>query len=323
MKAALSILAGTIFVAGFATAQQPSYTSGVADETVEALIDCGKRSRPSRVGSITSEDGKVWTVPAATLFATAPRATDLHNECGQQKLGSVSALDLLSVPVIDAGGEEEYTAFIFADNYFELYINGVLIGVDPVPFTPFNSNVVRFKVDRPFSVAVKMVDWEETLGLGVESNRGTQYHAGDGGFVAQIQDSSGRTVAVTDEAWRAQTYYIAPIVDRSCLKVSGSLRDSAACMQQNVQSTAGTSAAHWTVPENWMMPDFDDTHWPAATVFTNDTVGVDNKKSYTNFRDVFDNKDADARFIWSTNLVLDNLVLLRTVVELNKDSVAK
>ena len=189
MKASLFTLAGTILLGSVAIAEQPSFTTGVAEQTNAGLIDCGRRSRPSGVGSITSEDGKVWTVPSATLFTTAPKATDLYNECGGQKLKSIAGLDLSSVPVVEAGGNEEYTAYLFADNYFELYINGTLIGVDPVPFTPFNSNVVRFKVNRPFTVAVKMVDWEETLGLGVENNRGTQFHAGDGGFVAQIQDS--------------------------------------------------------------------------------------------------------------------------------------
>ena len=93
------------------------------------------------------------------------------------------------------------------------------------------------------------------------------------------------------------------------------MRDSSACMQQKVQNAAETSAAHWVVPERWMQADFDDTRWPSATTYTNDTVGVDNKKSYTNFVSVFDHQEADAQFIWSTNLVLDNLVLLRTVVE--------
>jgi len=64
-----------------------------------------------------------------------------------------------------------------------------------------------------------------------------------------------------------------------------------------------------------MQPDFDDSAWPAAVTYTNDTVGVNNKPAYTNFTDVFDTPDADASFIWSSNLVLDNLVLLRTTIE--------
>ncbi|MFK8036197.1 MAG: hypothetical protein AB8B94_18845 [Hyphomicrobiales bacterium] len=66
---------------------------------------------------------------------------------------------------------------------------------------------------------------------------------------------------------------------------------------------------------DWMTPSFDDSVWPTATTFSNDTVGVKNKKAFTNFEDVFDTPGADADFIWSSNLVLDNLVLLRKTVE--------
>ncbi|RVU85930.1 hypothetical protein EOL70_00315 [Leucothrix sargassi] len=311
-----SLILSTALLAGTASAEQPSFTLGPATTQLKAaLIDCGPGSRNTAVGEIKSEDGKVWTVPAATAFETATKATDLYNECGGVELDSVSELDLDKVPVIDAGGSETFSAYIFGDNYFELYINGKLMAVDPVTFTPFNSNVVKFKVDRPFTVAFKMVDWEETLGLGLESNRGTSLHPGDGGLVAQIQDASGKTIAITDGSWKAQTFYTAPIVDRSCLKVDGQTRNSSACDDQTIKSASTTSAAHWAIPENWADADFDDSAWPAATTFTNRTVGVNNKRSYTNFTDLFDAKDADAQFIWSSNLVLDNLVLLRTTVK--------
>lgn len=298
-----------------AFAQEPSFTTGPAETTNPGLIDCGNRSRISPVGEIAADDGTVWTVPAATNFETAPKATDLYNECGGIQLGSLSELDLADVPLMDAGGDEEFTAYIFADNYFEFYVNGELLAVDPVPFTPFNSNVIRFSADRPVTIAVMMVDWEENLGLGSEANRSASHHPGDGGLVAHIQDSSGKTVALTDSSWRAQTFYTAPLKDRTCLVVSGPLRDSSTCDQEGVNDATGFSAAHWAIPETWMMPSFDDSIWPYASTYTNETVGVDNKKSFTNFVDVFDTPDADADFIWSTNLVLDNLVLLRKTIE--------
>ena len=297
-------------------AEQPSFTLGPAtQQTKDNLIDCGFRSRISAVGKITSEDGKVWTVPAETLFETAPKATDLYNECGGEELRSTSQLDSAKVPVMDVGGSETFTAYIFADNYFELYINGKAIAVDPVTFTPFNSNVVRFKAERPLTIAFKLVDWEETLGLGLESSRGTKLHAGDGGLVAQIQNAKGEIISITDSSWKAQTFYTAPIVDRTCLIIDGQKRDSAACNKQTVKSANSTSAAHWPIPENWASSEFDDSAWPAATTFTNRTVGVNNKRAYTNFTDLFDAKNADAQFIWSSNLVLDNLVLLRKTVQ--------
>ena len=71
-------------------------------------------------------------MPAKTNFETAAKAADLYNQCGGDELKSLADLDLTKVPVVDAGGKEEFTGYLFPDNYFELYINGVLIAVDPV-----------------------------------------------------------------------------------------------------------------------------------------------------------------------------------------------
>ena len=298
-------------IATSSTAQEATFTTGLAKEINPGLFDCGSKSRASAVGEIASDDGTVWTVPAATNYGTAPFAADLFNECGGTELSSLSQLDIDSVPLMDAGGAEEFTAYIFADNYFELYVNGKLLAIDPVPFTKFNSNVVRFAADRPVTIAVMMVDWEENLGLGSENNRGKMFHPGDGGLVAHIQDANGKTVAITDSSWSAQTFYTAPLNDRSCLVVDGQTRNSSACSEDGVDDATNYSAAHWAQPDDWMMPEFDDSIWPAAVTFTNDTVGVKNKSAFTNFEEVFDTTGADADFIWSSNLVLDNLVLLR------------
>ena len=311
------VLAGALLATASigASAQEATFTTGLATEINPGLFDCGPKSRASAVGEITSDDGTVWTVPAATNYGLVPFASDLFNECGGDQFGSLEELDLNSVPVLDAGGDEEFVAYIFADNYFELHVNGTLIAVDEVPFTKFNSNVVRFKADRPVTLAVMMVDWEENLGLGSENNRGKAFHPGDGGLVAHVQDASGATVALTDDSWRAQTFYTSPLNDRDCLVVNGQSRDSSACSVEGVDDARGYSAAHWAVPTDWMMPAFDDNDWPNAVTFTNDTVGVKNKKAFTNFADVFDTPGADADFIWSSHLVLDNVVLLRKTIE--------
>lgn len=307
-----SILA---FVATSAIAQEATFTTGLATEINPGLFECGEGSRASAVGEIASDDGAIWTVPAATNFTTAPYAADLFNECGGEELGGLSELDLSSVPVMDAGGTEEFVGYIFADNYFELYVNGALLAVDPVPFTKFNSNVARFTAKRPITLAIMMVDWEENLGLGSENNRGKAFHPGDGGLVAHFQDTDGKTVSITDANWRAQTFYTAPLNTRDCLVIDGPVRDTTACSTDGVDDASAFSAAHWAVPADWMMPAFDDSVWPAAVTFTNETVGVNNKRAFTNFVDVFDTPDADADFIWSSNLVLDNLVLLRTTID--------
>ncbi len=310
----LTMTAG--FVGVLEAQEASSFTQGRAQTTNPRIFEChGSHARVSAVGTIKSDDGKHWTVPAHTHFQTAPKVVDLYNQCSGIRLRRLSDLDLNKVPVIDAGGEETFTAYLFADNYFELYVNGRLLAVDAVPFTPFNSSVVRFKAKRPFSVAVMGVDWEENLGLGSERNRGVAYHPGDAGFIAVIKDGKGRTVAVTDKSWRTQTFYIAPINDRSCLKLKGASRDSSACSTQSVEDGRSFSAVHWPIPANWFAPDFDDSGWPQAIVFSNEAVGVDNKPAFMNFREVFDDPVVDADFMWSSNLVLDNLVLMRRTVE--------
>ena len=296
--------------ASAAHAQDPSVTTGPADTTIPQLYDCAG-GRPTAVGQITAQDGTVWTVPADTQFADAPKAADLYNECNGVTPSSTAEADIDSVPVIDAGGSEEFTAYLFGDNYFELYANGQLLAVDAVPFTPFNSSVVRFTAERPVTLAVMMVDWEENLGLGSEQGRGVSYSPGDGGLTMLVTDAAGEVVTLTDETWRAQTFYTGPLADAACLDTDGPLRDSSACEIPRSNDGSAYMAAHWPVPTDWVAPDFDDSAWPQATTYDNDTVGVANKPSFTNFPDLFDRAGADAQFIWSSNLVLDNLVLLR------------
>ena len=311
----LAALCTLVCSASVSAAEAVSFTKGLASTTNDGLIDCGRGSRVSAVGEISSDDGKIWTVPSATHFLDGPVATDLYNDCGTAQLASIDELDLNSVPLADAGGSEEFTAYIFADNYFELFVNGKLIAIDAVPFTPFNSSVVRFKADLPLTVAIKVVDWEESLGIGTEKGRGSNFQTGDGGLVAVFKNASGETVAITDNSWAALPVYISPLTDTSCLQVADYKRDSTACSTDSLSSAQSASAAHWAEPGNWTDSSYDASVWPASAEFDNDTVGVDNKKGYTNFTDVFDATNNDAVFIWSDNLILDNVVLFRKTIE--------
>lgn len=295
-----------------------SVSQGVAATSVSNLIDCSG-GRVAGIGAITSIDGTSWVVPAEVNYTDGsfPFASDLHNPCNGNNYANIeqalAVLDGSDIIEVDADGEV-VTAYIFADNYFELYINGVPVGKDNVPFTQFNSDLVRFKVNRPFTIAMKLVDWEENLGLGSEDNRGFAYHPGDGGMVSVFVDASDEVIAITDNSWKAQTFYTAPIKNLSCLSESGSLRQSDTCDSDGTDDGASLYAVHWAVPSDWMTSEFDDSEWPSATTYSNEDIGVDNKSAYTNFTDTFDNPANDAQFIWSTNVVLDNEVLVRTTV---------
>ncbi|MEY4030945.1 MAG: hypothetical protein RJA90_2226, partial [Bacteroidota bacterium] len=262
-----------------------SVTKGPATQTTVNLFPGCSGSRISAVGTITSTDGKVWTVPDNTAYTTGTKLTDLYNECSGVKPASLSAVNLVNVPikVIDNAGEV-ITGYLLGDNYFELYINGVLVGVDPIP--------------------VKLVDWEENLGLGTELNGGNAYHSGDGGFIAQFSDGT-----VTDTSWRAQTFYIAPIENLSAIEEKADGTRSSATAKTTTTCEKNCYGIHYLIPSTWNTKEYNDKVWPKASLYSAATVGV-NWPAYTNVSTAW-NK---AQFIWSSNLILDNVVLVRKTV---------
>lgn len=295
-----------------------SVTQGLATTTTSNLYTC-TGGRVAAVGSITASDNSVWTVPAVNNFTNTgfPFASNLYNECtGDTYANSAAALAVLNgsdIVTIDATGEL-ITAYVFADNYFEMYINGIPVGKDNVPFTQFNSNIVRFKVNRPFTIAMLLVDWEERLGIGGETNGGFNYHCGDGGMVAVFKDANNNVIAKTGSDWKAQTFYTAPIKDLTCPTENGVSRLSSACSTTDSNTGTAYYGLHWARPSNWTSATFDDASWPTATTYTNATIGVDNKPAYTNFTNIFDDVANDAQFIWSSNVILDNEVIVRKTV---------
>jgi hypothetical protein len=292
-----------------ASAAERSVTQGRGTVDAANVFQCAG-SRPSPIGHIRSADGKVWKLPADTQFATGPRAADLYNACTNISPGAAAEAQLEPpVVVVDPDGEV-ITAYLLADNYFELYVNGRLVAIDSVPFTPFNSAVVRFRAKRPITYAVKLVDWEENIGLGTESGGGP-HHPGDGGFIARFSDGT-----ITDDSWRAQSFYIAPLADAAAVIERGNVHDSTALGRvypdAPSQSACGEQcfAVHYSVPDNWAQPAFDHRDWPAAQVFTGEQMGIHRQPAYIRFPTLFGN----ARPIWTNNLVLDNVVLARKVV---------
>jgi hypothetical protein len=294
------------------TAIKRSVTQGRAKTLVENMFECpgGSLVRPAGIGSIVASDGTTWTVPAAVEFQKGVRAADLYNECNKVTPTSLSEVRVNEVPIvtIDPDGEV-ITGYLIADNYFELYINGKLVGVDATPFTPFNSAIVRFKAKRPITYAMKLVDWEENLGLGTERGR-SPFHPGDGGFIARFSDGTQ-----TDSSWKAQSFYISPLQSPDQVVEKGNVHETPT-LKRTYPEALGSStcedrcfAVHYPQPTNWYAKDFNDSHWPTAAEFTLAQMGTERLKAYTNFRDAF----ADAKVIWSNNLVFDNVVLVRKV----------
>lgn len=296
-----------------------SVTQGMGTAITGNLYTCSG-GRVAVLGTITATDNSVWTVPADVNFTNTsfPFASDLYNSCnGATYANSAAALAALNgsdIVDVDPNGEL-ITAYIFADNYFEMYINGIAVGKDNVPYTQFNSNIVRFRVNRPFTIAMLLVDWEEHLGLGSEVNGAFQYHDGDGGMVATFMDSTNYIIAITGSDWKAQTFYTSPITDLTCPVENGTQRLSSNCSTADNNNGTQFYGLHWSRPTNWKDTSFTPSSWPWATTYTNATIGVNNKPSYTNFTSIFDNPNHDAQFIWSTNVILDNEVIVWYKVE--------
>ncbi len=152
---------GASLTTGFATAFTPV---SLTDRCTNPKTTVQPDVFPTRVGAVRSADGKEWIVPGAIHDGSF--AVDLYNDC----TGAGENADWqrqLETVVIDEDGVE-ITGYIFADNYYELYVNGRFVARDRVAMTPFNSTVVRFRANYPMTYAIKAIDWETRHGLGME-----------------------------------------------------------------------------------------------------------------------------------------------------------
>ena len=253
---------------------------------------------PVTVGTVTSEDGRTWRVPAPVN--EGPVATDVFDTCIGTGDNPNYASELQTV-VIDKDGVE-ITGFIHADNYFELYVNGQFVARDSIPMTPFNTSVVRFRAKYPMTYAIMGVDWETHPGVGMEY---ANFNVGDAGFIAYFSDGNG-----THSDWHAETFYVAPLDDPSCVRVTPAGRDSSFCSQAVRPVCAQKDpklckALHFTIPSDWTSARFNDAGWPVAIVWP--AAAVSDQPAYVKYTHLFGN----AEFIWTRNLRLDNLVLAR------------
>jgi hypothetical protein len=166
-------------------------------------------------------------------------------------------------------------AAVYADNNFQLYINGQLTAVDSITFIPHNVISVDILPSYPMTIAVIARD-------NADPKTGMEYantNIGDGGFILKFGDGT-----VTSGAWKALVVSSGPI--------GGDTKNP------RVESTP--------LPDNWFAVGFDDSAWPKAVEYSEDEV--DPKQPY------FEHDFAGAKFIWSGDLALDNTVLFRHVV---------
>jgi hypothetical protein len=291
-------------------------TQGLGKVMIEDLVPCavnqpGMNVRKNPMGEFAAKDGTRFTLPVQNNFQKGPKLPDLYNECNKVTPRSMAEVDLDKIPIVEIDKDGEVvTGFMIADNYFELYINGRLVGVDATPFTPFNSHVVRFRVKRPYTIAVLAQDWEDKLGLGMEVFGGNEWHSGDAGFVARFSDGT-----VTNSSWKAQSFAIAPLAHPDDVVEYGNIHDTTHLGRIHPLAKLPTCREHcfavrYPIPEGWAEPGFDDSNWPQAFEYLDQEVGIVGMQGYWRFPEAF----RGSRWIWTINLVFDNTVLLRKTV---------
>lgn len=176
--------------------------------------------------------------------------------------------------------EDTIKANIYADNTFELYINGEITAVDSIKFIPHNVISVDVLPKYPMTIAVLARD-------NADPKTGMEYantNIGDGGFILKFGDGT-----VTNGKWKAKSFSHGPIG----------------------RDTTNPKVKTEPIPENWFAIDFDDSQWKNAKEFSQDEVGP--KEPF------FEHDFAGAKFIWADDLALDNTVIFRYRVNRSPD----
>jgi phosphatidylethanolamine-binding protein (PEBP) family uncharacterized protein len=185
-----------------------------------------------------------------------------------------------------------FQAEVWADNWFSMYVNGKKIGEDSTPFLTersFNSEVITFKASYPLTIGIMARDYVENAS-GLEYIGKPNQQIGDGGVIAQIRElSSGAVVGATNRSWKVLVTNRAPL-NPDCEKSRTPLSDCKASVTKS--------------PTSWYSRTFKDATWKSAMEFSREAVGV--KDGYFDF-----DWSPVAALVWSSDLRIDNTVLLR------------
>ncbi|MGI9178258.1 MAG: hypothetical protein ACR2IT_10440 [Pirellulales bacterium] len=163
-------------------------------------------------------------------------------------------------------------ANIYADNNFQLFVNGELVAVDSIAFIPHNAISVDLLPTYPMTIAVLARD-------NADPKTGMEYantNIGDGGFILKFGDGT-----VTNASWKAKCFSHGP--------VGGDTRNP------RVENTP--------LPADWFAVDYDDSGWKQAREFTEQEI--DPKQPF------YDTDFKGAKFIWTDDVKLDNTVVFR------------
>lgn len=196
-----------------------------------------------------------------------------------------------------AATAETYSADVWADNWFEMRINGEQVAEDSVPITTersFNAESFTFEAEAPFVIGVVGKDFKEN-DTGLEYIGSRRQQMGDGGLILQIMDAAGKTVVVSNADWQCFVTHTAPL-NKACEKVSNPVAGQAECTFEILDEPAG-----------WDTAGFDASGWADADVYSEAEVSP--KMGYDEI-----SWDKSAELIWGPDLEQSNTVLCRLEV---------
>jgi hypothetical protein len=176
--------------------------------------------------------------------------------------------------------DDTIKANVYADNWFQMYINGELVAVDSIKFIPHNVVSVDLLPTYPMVIAVMAKD-------NADPKTGMEYantNIGDAGFILKFSDGT-----VTHAGWKAKSFSHGPVN----------------------RDTKNPRVENTPIPDNWFATDFNDSEWSNATEYTEDEVGP--KQPY------YDSDFKGAKFIWTRDIALDNTVIFRHHVATSPD----
>ncbi len=146
---------------------------------------------------------------------------------------------------------KQVLAFVSADDFYKLYLNGELVGMGPCPSFPkeYNYNTIDLTADwKPGEQNMLAV---HAFYQGVKNER---WVSGDGrrGFILQLEITfadGSKQIIVTDPTWRFKI----------CRVYTGR-----ATLGYQVGVTENIDARE--IPLGWKLVDFDDSDWASAVV---------------------------------------------------------
>jgi uncharacterized protein (TIGR03437 family) len=186
--------------------------------------------------------------------------------------------------VVKPGVGDVIKLSFYADNWCMVFINGKIVAVNSIDFLPHNEVTVNILPDYPMTIAILAKDNADPISGYEYSNT----HVGDAGFILKMTDGT-----ISGSNWKTKVFFKGPLNN----------------------DAAHPIVQYGPIPANWFTADFDDSSWDNATVFTSDQVKPDGTYLATDF--------TGASFIWSSDLLLDNTIILRTTVQAPKGYVKK